>query len=452
MHHLIIGGSDAGISAALRLRELAPADSVTMLLADDYPNYSICGIPFYLSQEVSHLTDLAHRTRSEIEAAGISVLTRHRAIGLQPEHRRVLVEYEKAPRTLTYDRLLIATGGQSMRPALPGLDEPGVFTLRWIGDMLAIEEHIQTKAVQDVVIVGGGYIGLEVADALTLRGLRVTLLEKHDQVLTTLDQPLSELVRAELETHGIRVQTNTVVQTISSADASLRVQTTDGRAYTAQLVIVAVGAVPETTLARQAGIALNDRGAIRTDQKMATSQPHIWAAGDCVETWHALLNKPVYIPLGTTAHKQGRLAGENMAGFSTPFAGTLGTQSVKLFDAVAARTGLNDADCRREGIDAYTHATQTSDHKAYYPGAHPLHIRLTGEPATGRLLGMQLVGTYGTEVSKRVDTVATALHHGLTVAGLLHLDLSYTPPLSSPWDPVQLAAMAWLGAVDKLAA
>lgn len=447
MHHLIIGGSDAGISAALRLKELVPTDQVTLLVADDYPNYSICGIPFYLSREVSLVTQLAHRTRQELEATGIRLLTKHRAVAIHPEEKHVLVTHQDNTFFLSYDRLLVATGGRSTRPDLPGIDLPGVFTLRWIDDMLAIEQYITEQSVQQVIIVGGGYIGLEMADALTRRGVTVTLLEKNPQVLMTLDQPLGALVRQELERHQVQIHTGKVVKSIGSAQQTLQVLTTDEHRFVADMVLVAVGAQPESSLATKAGIRVDQRGGIYVDQFMQTNISDIWAAGDCSQTWHALLQKFVYLPLGTTAHKQGRIAGENMAvsatGGQRPFKGTLGTQSVKLFELVAARTGLSDRDCSRVNRRSFTHQTQVWDHKAYYPQASPLTIRLTGDPDTGQLLGMQLVGRYGAEVAKRVDTVATALHAGLRVRDLLDLDLSYTPPLSSPWDPVQMAAMAW---------
>ena len=216
--------------------------------------------------------------------------------------------------------------------------------------------------------------------------------------------------------------------------------------YVADMVLVATGVRPETTLAASAGVELGRWGAIRVNKAMETNVPHIYAAGDCVETWHHVLDQYVYLPLGSTAHKQGRVAGENAAGGHREFAGTLGTQAVKVFDLVAARTGLRDAEAAAAGFDPLTVEIETWDHKVYYPGATRMHVRITGDRQTGRLLGAQIVGHRGAEVSKRVDVFATALFHKMKIDALNDVDLSYTPPLSSPWDPVQMSAQAWVKA------
>jgi NADPH-dependent 2,4-dienoyl-CoA reductase/sulfur reductase-like enzyme len=219
---------------------------------------------------------------------------------------------------------------------------------------------------------------------------------------------------------------------------------TPGFSAVADLVLVAVGAVPSTDLAQTAGVELGQHGAIQVNQRMETNVPNIYAAGDCVETWHRLLQKNVYIPLGTTAHKQGRIAGENAIGGNCEFQGTLGTQVVKVFELAIARTGLREAEAKEAGFEPVTVEFETWDHKVYYPGAHPIRIRVTGDANTRQLLGAQIIGHYQGEVAKRIDIFATALFHGMQVDQLSDLDLSYTPPLSSPWDPVQMAAQAWV--------
>ncbi|MFH1985968.1 MAG: FAD-dependent oxidoreductase [Pseudomonadota bacterium] len=441
---LVIGGSDAGISAALRIKEIDPKAAVTVMVADAYPNFSICGLPFYLSGEVADWRTLAHRTAEEITRHGIDLLLDHRALAIDPKTKQVQVRSSDGNnRRIGYDKLLIATGAESARPPIEGLESPGVFFLRWMDDSFAVKRFMEKERPKRAVVIGGGYIGLEMADALTHKGMAVTLLEFAPEVLTTLDPELGALIRAELQSKGVRVITGQAVQRISRNENELSVQTAAGDTVAADIVLVAAGARPSTDLAQSAGIGLGVGNAIQVDRRMATEVTDIWAAGDCVKTWHRMLERHVYMPLGTTAHKQGRVAGENMLGGSCEFQGSMGTQVVKVFDQVAARTGLREIEAAEAGFDPLTVSLTSWDHKVYYPGAKELHIRLTGDQTTGRLLGAQMVGHRESEVSKRVDIVATALYHAMQVSGLCDLDLSYTPPLSSPWDPLQMAAMHW---------
>lgn len=443
-HFLIVGGSDAGISAALRVRELRPDMTATLVVADAYPNFSICGLPFFLSGEVTHWRNLAHRTRADIEAEGIHLLLDHRAEAVDPEKRTAtVVGSDGERRELAWDQLLIGTGAVSARPKIDGLDRDGVFFLRWMDDSFAVKRFLEERKPESAVIVGAGYIGMEMADALTFRGIQTTVVEYGPRVLPTLDPELSAIIRKTLENHGVRVAAGMAVERIGESNGHLVVHGSKGFSARGQLVLVATGGRPETALAVSAGAKLGVGGAIRVNRRMETGVPGIYAAGDCVETWHRLLRKPAYLPLGTTAHKQGRVAGENAAGGTAEFAGSLGTQSVKIFDKVAARTGLRDDEARAEGFDPLSADLESWDHKVYFPGAKSMVLRVTGDRNGGKLLGAQIVGAYGTEVSKRIDIFAAALHHGMTVAELSHLDLSYTPPLSSPWDPVQMAAQAW---------
>lgn len=441
---LIIGGSDAGISAALRIKEMDARADVTMVLADAYPNFSICGLPFYISGEVQDWRSLAHRNLAEIESHGIHVMSDHRAEAILPDSQKVRIfSHEGATFEVTYDKLLITTGAQSAIPSIKGLDAPGVFFLRWMADSFAVKDFIDQHHPRRALIIGGGYIGLEMADALIHRGMAVTLMEFAPEVMTTLDPELGRLIRAELTSRNVRVVTGQAAQRILQKENRLFIETASGTVETADMVLVATGAKPSTGLARTAGIDLGAGGAIKVNRTMATGVKDIWAAGDCVQTWHRILQRHDYLPLGTTAHKQGRVAGENMLGGKREFQGSLGTQVVKVFDQVAAGTGLRDETAAAADFDPLTVQLTVWDHKAYYPGAKQIHIRLTGDRGTGRLLGAQIVGPLGTEVSKRIDIFATALFHNMRVEELCDLDLSYTPPLSSPWDPVQMAAMQW---------
>jgi NADPH-dependent 2,4-dienoyl-CoA reductase/sulfur reductase-like enzyme len=442
---LIIGGSDAGIMAGLRAAELVPDARPALLLGDEYPNYSICGIPFYLSGETPDWRDLAHRTRAELEDAGLDLHTGTLAREIDLTRGVVRAERRGGPDVdVGFDRLVIATGARPVRPPIPGIDAPGVHALHTIDDARGLARVLDARGTEGgrAVVVGGGYIGVEMADALRLRGLEVDVVEMADSVLTTLDGDLGALVGAELVRHGSRVHTGVRVRAIDSAGAGLSVVSDPELRLECDLVVLAVGVRPDAELAQGAGLVLGERGAIAVDLRMRTSAEGVFAAGDCAVTHHALLGRPAYLPLGTTAHKQGRVAGENAMGGEVRFPGSLGTQVVKVHGLAAARTGLRAVEAAAAGLDARDVTVVVDDHKRYYPGATPLQVRLTGT-GDGRLLGAQIVGAAQAQVAKRIDVIAVALHARMAVADLASLDLSYTPPFSSPYDPVQQAALAW---------
>ncbi|MCE4226256.1 FAD-dependent oxidoreductase [Methylobacterium sp. C25] len=448
MHLVIVGGSDAGISAALRAREIDPDIRISLLLADDFPNFSICGLPYYLGGETPDWHDLAHRT----EFPGIDILHRHRALSIDAAAKTIEVEHDGRTGTMGYDRLVIATGAAPALPDIPGAERDGVYLLQTMRDSFAIHRHLTERAPRKAVVIGGGYIGLEMAEALTTRGLDVTLLSRTPTVHPTVDAAFGGMVADELRGHGVRVETGVGATRIDrGADTALSVMDTTGATHPTDLVILAVGVRPASDLAGAAGARLGTRGAIAVNRRMETSLPDVLAAGDCVETYHRLLGERVYISLGTLSHKQGRVAGENAVGGDRMFAGALGTQSLKVFDLVIARTGLLDGEARDAGFDPFTVVFDADDHKAYYPGSVRLHLRITGDRNSGRLLGAQILGRRTAEISKRIDIVATALFQEATVEDLNDLDLSYTPPLSSPWDPIQMAAQAWGTAVAMAA-
>jgi NADPH-dependent 2,4-dienoyl-CoA reductase/sulfur reductase-like enzyme len=441
---LVIGGSDAGISASLRARELDPSVEVTMVVADAYPNFSICGIPFFLSGETPDWRALAHRTREEIEASGLNLRLNTRASRIDVPAKIVeLVGPDGATESCRYDRLVVCTGAVPIRPPIEGIDEEGVHLLHTMDDTFSLNDRLERSS--SAVIVGGGYIGLEMADALTRRDISVTVLEQLPTVMTTVDAELGGMIGDELREHGVEVRNSCLVRAIARDDDALVVSGDGSADIAADVVLIVVSVRPDTSLAREAGIELGLRDAIRVDRMMRTTVPDIFAAGDCVETWHRVLQRPSYMPLGTTAHKQGRIAGENAIGGTREFQGSLGTQVVKVFDLAVARTGLRSAEASDAGFEPLTTQLDTWDHKVYYPGATKMTIRTTGDRRDGRLLGAQMVGHYRGQVAKRIDVFATALYHGMSIDALSDLDLSYTPPLSSPWDPVQMSAQAWVG-------
>jgi NADPH-dependent 2,4-dienoyl-CoA reductase/sulfur reductase-like enzyme len=444
---LIVGGSDAGTSAALSARATDPLCEIDVLLEDRFPNFSVCGIPFLLSGEVASWRDLAHRSEDDFAGRRIRLHKGCRAVTVRHERREVLAATADGARSFHYDQLVIATGAEAVTPKIDGAELGGVHRVRTMDDGLAVLARIESTRPESAVIVGGGYIGVELADALTRRGIRVTLVESTEQPLRTLDPALGALIAAELRRHEVRISPAVRVERVEETGASgrprLRVRGTNGFDAGAELVILCVGVKPRTALADGIGCERGVAGATRVTRRMEATVGGVFAAGDCVETWHRLLERPTFLPLGTTAHKQGAVAGANAAGAALEFAGTLGTQVVKVFDLAAGRTGLTSAEAAQEGFEARTTEIVAPDHKAYYPGARPLHIRLTGDVRDGRLLGAQIVGDHRASVAKRLDVIAAALFNRFNVEQLLDLDLSYTPPLGSPWDPWQAAARAW---------
>jgi NADPH-dependent 2,4-dienoyl-CoA reductase/sulfur reductase-like enzyme len=471
MRLLIIGGSDAGISAALRAREVAPDTQVTVVVADSYPNFSICGLPYYLSGDVADWHTLAHRSRAEIESLGISLLLDHVATAIDPLQKTVRMHPRRADvlgahtsllespsasdaYQLPYDRLIIATGARPQRPAISGLEQEGVYLLHTMEQSFALHQHLEERTPQHAVIVGAGYIGMEMSEAFSSRGIAATLVQRGPHIHPSVDPAVSERIAAELAHHGVRVITRTEVSKITHDKMGLAVggiaRSGEGNPseeatlqLRADLVLVATGVQPETNLAETAGVHLGIAGAIQVTQSMETGVQDVYAAGDCVHTHHRLLEEPTYLPLGTTAHKQGRIAGENAAGGDRYFAGSVGTQVVKVCDLVVARTGLLESEARAAGYDPLTVELTTWDHKAYYPGAKELYLRLTADRQSTRVLGVQILGQQSGEVAKRIDVIAAALYIGLDVDGLEKLDLSYTPPYGGPWDPVQMVAQVW---------
>ncbi len=334
--------------------------------------------------------------------------------------------------------------------------EDHVHVIHSMGDTFALTRSLSNADARTAVIIGGGYLGIEMAEALTVRGLAVTQVEQLPDVLPTVDGELGRLVGSELRTRGVDLVTGTTVRRISRIEADgpiqLRVDGSSPDAMPfrrdADIVLIFAGVQPDVSLAAAAGVTLGTRGAIDVDTTMRTNLPDVFAAGDCVVTHHRLLGK-TYIPLGTTAHKQGRVAGENAVGGDREFAGSLGTQVVKIFDMAAARTGLRDHEALAAGFDPLTITAEADDHKAYYPGAHRIVMRWTGDRRSGRLLGVQLFGHRNAEVAKRVDIAAAAIFNEMTVDAFSDLDLSYTPPLGSPWEALQIGAQSWVRALGE---
>lgn len=369
MKLVAIGGSDAGISAALRARELDPSVEVTVVVADAYPNFSICGIPYYISGEVTHWRNLAHRTHADLEATGMKLRLDTWASSIDVAGQRLAVRNpDGSSDFIAYDELIVGTGAVPVRPPIEGLDSldraDGVHLLHSMGDTFALTDSLDRIQPKRALIVGAGYVGLEMAEGLTMRGIEVTQVEMLPEVLPTVEVELGALVNDELAKNGVDVHTNATVTRIVKTGTGLHVDgnTTNGEAlaWDVDLVLVVVGVRPDTDLLMQAGAKTGPRGAVLVDETMATGLSHVWAAGDCVVTHHRLLGT-TYLPLGTTAHKQGRVAGENALGGSVKYAGSLGTQVVKVFDLVAARTGLRDHEAVGAGFSPVSTTASPDD-------------------------------------------------------------------------------------------
>lgn len=428
---LIIGGSDAGISAALRAKELAPNHQVTLLLADTYPNLSICGFPYAISGEVSSWENLRHRTLADLQATGVDFHLNTRATAIDPDQH--LVHTDKG--NFSYDKLIVGTGAIPATVTIKGAEN--AFVLHDMANYFAIDHAIIERQPKNAAIIGAGYIGVEMAEALVKRGVETTLYQRSAEILPTLEPEMSAILNETLTQNGIHVVTNYPVTNIL-ADGTV----IGPEQQTFDLVLIVTGVQPNSDLLIQAGAQVTTNGAVIVDDVMQTNLPDIYAAGDLTITKHRLLGD-TYLPLGTTAHKQGRTAGAHAVGVATPFAGIVGSQVLKAFDKVVVRTGLLPNEAQQAGFSPLSVTSIVDDHKAYIPGATKVHIRITGDVLTGQLLGAQLIGQFGSEIAKRSDIFASAIFHQMTVSEFSDLDLAYSPPIAAPWDAVQQATQAW---------
>jgi len=438
---VVIGGVAAGMSAASSARRLRPEMEVTVLEKDKYISYGACSLPYYISDEIKDIKSLLALTPESAEKErGIKVNTRHEAFSVDKNNKEVVakdLENEKEAR-FPYDKLVLATGGLPIVPKLPGVDLKNIFTIRTLGDGLAIKGYTDEEQPERAVIVGGGYIGMEMSESLRKRGLKVTVLEKMDRVLGTMDEEIIKVVEGKLADEGVKLYKETTVEGFEGKAGAVDKVVTDGGTFGTDFVLLAVGVRPNTLLAQGLGIELGARGAIAVDEHLCTNVPDIYAAGDCAESLHLVTCKKVYIPLGTTANKQGRVAGENAAGLESVFEGIVGSAVTKVFDLEVARTGLTTLEAEKEGYDHFSSTIQGWSRSRAYPAGKPVTVTYVVERGSGRLLGAQMVGEEG--VAHRIDTLAAALYSRMTVDEVARLDLAYAPPFASVWDPILIAA------------
>ena len=444
---VVIGADAAGMSAASQARRRRGPDDLAIVAFErgGYTSYSACGIPYLVGGVVEDETKLVARSPEvfrEEYAVDVRLRTEVVTIDLAARvvHARELTtgrEYAEG-----FDQLVYAAGSVPMRPPIPGIDAPGVYGVQILDDGLAVRRAIDAGA-RRVVVVGGGYIGLEMAEAMSLRGLDVTVVDQSRTPIGTFDPDIGEFVADAVRGMGIRLVLGAAAEAIETGPdgraAGVRVA---GELFPADLVILGLGVRPNVALARDAGIPLGASGGIAVDRRMATGVEGVWAAGDCVESVHRLSGQRVVVALGTHANKQGRVAGINIGGGYATFPGVIGTAVTKVCSLEVARTGLSESEAREAGFRYVTAHVDSTTRAGYFPGAAPIRVKMIAEERSGRLLGAQIVGREG--AAQRIDVLATAIWNEMTVEEVLSLDLSYAPPFAPVWDPVLIAARkAW---------
>ena len=433
---LVIGGDAGGMGAASQARRLRGDLDIVALERGSWTSYSACGIPYLIGGEIAVLDDLVARTPQTFrDRFRIDVRIRHQAMGIDLDRREVEVRDHDRGRTfrLGFDHLMIGTGARPRTPDIPGIDHPDVHGVQTLGDAAHLLAHAERSEAQRVVVIGGGYIGLELAEAFTRRGASVTVVERGPEVMRTLDPDMGALVSRAMRDHGIDVRCGVAALAFEGG-----VVRTDAGDLPADLVVLGLGVVPNAELAGDAGVALGAAGSIAVDRRQRTSVEGVWAAGDCCESTNLVSNRKRYIALGTVANKQSRVAGTNIGGGYASFPGVVGTAITKVCSTEVSRTGLTEGEATRDGFEHHAVTIDTTTTAGYLPEAERLRIKVVAERMSGRLLGAQIVGGAGS--AKRIDVFATALHTGMTVEQMTHLDLAYAPPFSSVWDPILIAA------------
>ncbi len=437
MKLVIIGGVAGGATAAARARRISEKAEITIVERGPYVSYANCGLPYHVAGDIQKRSRLLLQTPEGFDSRyAVKVLTDTEAVEIDRAGKRVRVRGPEGEAFLPYDKLILAQGGRPIVPDVEGADAPNVFTIWTVPDMDLINDAIEKMQPSTAVIAGGGFIGLEMAEAFTRRGIATTVVELTPRLMPTLDPEFGFMIAQRLQAHGVRVVTGKGIKAVARSVAE--VELTDGTRVPGALVLLAVGVRPETTLARAAGLAIGETRAVLVDHRMQTSDPDIYAVGDMVEVVHRVLGRSVRMPLAGPANRQGRVAASNALGLPMSYAGALGTSVVKIFDAAVSSTGLSESAARAAALDASAAVVVKEHHASYYPGARELYLKLVYERGTGKVLGAEAFGEEGVE--KRIDVVATALAGGMTLQQVAELDLAYAPPFSSANDPVNMAA------------
>ncbi len=439
MKLVVVGGVAGGASTAARVRRLNESAEIIILERDHYVSYANCGLPYHIGGVIEDRQKLLVQTPEKLrQNLNLDVRVGHEVTAIDRQRKQVHVHHLDTGDTYseTYDKLVLALGASPVRPNLPGIDHPHLYVLRNIPDMDAIMARLGPQT-RRAVVIGGGYIGLEVAENLIFRGLEMHVVEMTDQIMATLDPEMARDLQYHLTDHGVRLHLNTAATAFEDSDGQIRTHLSNGDRLTADLVVMAVGVRPNTALAQQAGLPIGPQGGLQTDQHMRTIDPDIYAVGDMVETEHTVTHQPVLAALAGPANRQGRIAADHICGRNSAYTSTQGTAIVKLFDMVGGGTGASERLLQQAQIPYRKVYLHPSGHSTYYPGSTAMHLKVLFHPQSGQLLGAQVVGFDG--IDKRLDVLATALRAGMTVYDLEHLELSYAPPFGAAKDAVNMA-------------
>lgn len=442
MKLVVIGGVAAGMSAASKLKRIHKDAQVVVYEKGGFLSYGACGLPYYVSGENDDYTKMIARTRDHFEKElNIQTHLYHEVVKVEPKKKQVMIKDLVNHKVFldSYDKLMISTGTFPVVPPLEGVKLPGIHVLKTLEDGIELKEIANEQNIRDVVIVGGGYIGIEVAEAMSFLGKNVRVIELSNRILQTFDQEITDLAEKELRKHGVQLNLGEKVEGFIGNERVKGVRTDKG-VYEADLVLLSIGVKPATKFLAGSGISLARNGAVIIDREMRTNIEDIYSAGDCAQVYHKVREENTYIPLGTNANKTGRLAGVNIAGGHNKYVGTLGSAAIKVFDLELGRTGLSEIDAKNLAIDYTTVFVESADHPRYYPDQTPIWIKLICEKRSKRILGAQAIGNKG--VVLRIDVFAVAIHNNMTADDLGMTDLCYAPPFAGVWDAVHIASNA----------
>ena len=440
MKIVIVGGVAGGASAAARIRRLDENAQIVVFERTGFMSYANCGLPYYVGGVITDEEDLTLQTPESFwNRFRVDVRVRHEVTAIHTEEKTVAVHSLDTGKTYeeSYDKLILSPGAKPIQPNMPGVDDNRIFTLRTVEDTLKIHQFIESERPKTATVIGGGFIGIEMAENLAELGLKVTLVEYADHLLAPFDLDMACVVHSQMESHGICLMLNTAVTAFENRGDHVLIQTENGCAIASDMVLLSIGVAPDTAIAKAAGLELGIKGSIVVNDRMETSVPDVYAVGDAVEVRHFVTGKKALISLAGPANKQGRIAADNICGGNSTYQGSQGSSVIKLFDMTAASTGINESAAKAAGIDYERVVLSPASHAGYYPGGKVMTVKVLYEKETLKLLGAQIVGFDG--VDKRIDVLATAIRAGMKATELAELDLAYAPPYSSAKDPVNMA-------------
>ena len=440
MKVVIVGGVAGGATAAARIRRLDEQAEIVVFERSGFVSYANCGLPYYIGGMIEDPEDLTLQTpESFFSRFRVHMKVHHEVTAIHPDQKSVSVKNLETGATFeeSYDKLLLSPGAKPVIPDLPGIDSSKLFTLRTVEDTYRIKEFVDQNKPKSAVIVGGGFIGLEMAENLRHLGMEVTIVQRPKQLMNPFDSDMASFIHSEVRKHGVKLMLGHTVEGFAEQDGGVNVLLKDFAPLSADMVVLAIGVTPESTLAKEAGLALGIKGSILVNDRMETSVPDIYAVGDAVQVKHFVTEQDTLIALAGPANKQGRIAADNICGGDSHYLGSQGSSVIKVFDMTAASTGINETNAKKAGISVDTVILSPMSHAGYYPGGKVMTMKVVFEKETYRLLGAQIVGYDG--VDKRIDVLATAIHAGMNATELKNLDLAYAPPYSSAKDPVNMA-------------